>query len=114
MLSKVNRISSRRLITKLTSQGEAYKTRSFVFKFFPSQFPDSKFSISISKKISAKAVRRNRLKRQISEILRHSVSTLKKPIVCLVIQKKGTREKMKHQEIESEVPPFINHLNRHV
>ncbi len=114
MLNKRNRISGERLIIKLSRQGEAYKTKFFVFKYLPSHFPESKFALSISKKIAPKAVKRNRLRRQISDALRLYINQIQKPIVCLVIQKKGTPEIIQFETIKNQVEQFINHLNQHV
>jgi ribonuclease P protein component len=110
MLKKTNRIQNQRLIQKLGKDGQSYKSTHFVFKFLPSDLPDSKFAISISKKVAPQAVRRNKLRRQVAESLRHSISEIKKAIVCLIIQKKGTPDKLDYSIIEKEIQEFINHL----
>ena len=110
MLKKSNRIQNQRLIQKLGRDGQSYKTRHFVFRFLPSDLSDSKFAISISKKVSPKAVHRNKLKRQIAESLRNRIKTFKDAIVCLIIQKKGTPEKLDYSIIDTEIQEFINHL----
>jgi len=114
MLNKRNRISGERLIIKLSRQGETYSTRSFVFKYFPSHFPESKFALSISKKIAPRAIKRNRLRRQIGDALRLRLTQFNSPIVCLVIQKRGSPDTLPFQIIQTQVEQFINHLNRHV
>jgi len=72
--------------------------------------PDSKFAVSISKKVSSKAVDRNRLRRQINEALREHKSAMKEAIVCLIIQKKGSPEVLEYNIIDAEIQEFINHL----
>ena len=108
MLSKKNRISNQRLIEKLNRQGRSYKTGHFVFKFLPSLSEDSKFAAVVSKKITSKAVKRNKLRRQITESLRKKINSLKKPVVCLVILKKGSPDVMEYHVIDAEILEFIN------
>ncbi len=110
MLNKKNRISNERLIIKLARKGEAKKTKNFVFKRFPSHLPDSKFAVSVSKKNVAKAVKRNKLKRQIYDSLRRKLNQIPSPIVCLIILKKGGPEKIEYNEIDNQVNQFINAL----
>ena len=111
MLTKRNRIANQRLIAKITKEGKVYKTAHFVFKFLPSTLPDSKFAISISKKVAAKAVNRNRVRRQVGECLRSLLASIKKPVVTVIIMKNGSPEKMQYQDIETEVSEFINSLS---
>lgn len=110
MLKKSNRIQNQRLIDKLGREGQRFKTNNFVFKYLPSDLPDSKFTVSISKKVSAKAVDRNKVRRQVNESLRKHSKELKKPIVCLIIQKKGSPKTLKYNIIDTEIQDFINHL----
>lgn len=114
MLSKKNRIQNQRLIDKLGKEKPSYKTTHFVFKYLPSHLSDSKFAIMVSKKISLKAVTRNRLRRQIAESLRHHLDELTPSIVCLVIQKKGTPDVLVYNVIDTEISNFIHHFKTHV
>lgn len=114
MLSKKSRISNQRLIDKLNKEGNSYKTPHFVFKFLPSLSEDSKFAAVVSKKIASRATKRNKLRRQITESVRQNQSALKRPVVCLVILKKGSPEAMEYRLIESEIKEFINHLSADV
>ena len=110
MLSQSNRISNQRLISKLNKEGKAYKTSHFVFKYLPSSFDSSKFAPVISKKVFPKAVDRNKVRRQIAESLRLNLNTLKKPIVCLVIMKKGVPTDLEYGGIDSQIKEFFNQL----
>lgn len=110
MLKKANRIQNQSLLDKLGREGNSFKTSNFVFKHLPSNLPDSKFAISVSKKVSPKAVDRNRVRRQVNESLRSHYSKIKTPIVCLVIQKKGSSHLPEYSIIDAEVLEFINHL----
>lgn len=108
MLSKKNRISNQRLIEKLNKKGKSYKTKHLVLKFLPSLSEDSKFAAVVSKKIALRAVKRNKLRRQITESIRHNLTQLKKPIVCLAILKKGSPEELDYSIIDSQIKEFFN------
>ena len=110
MLNQKSRISNQRLIDKLNKEGRSYKTSHFVFKFLPSISGDSKFAPVVSKKIAPKAVTRNKIRRQISESLRLNLPNLKKPVVCLVILKKGSPEDLDYNAVDSQIKEFFNQL----
>jgi len=114
MLSQKSRISNQRLINKLNKEGKAYKTSHFVFKFLPSHSEDSKFAAVVSKKTAPKAVNRNKIRRQITESIRINLDTLKEPIVCLVILKKGSPESLEYSIIDSQIKEFFNQLSADV
>ena len=99
------------MIEKLNKKGKTYKTSHFVFKFLPSISEDSKFAAVVSKKIATKAVNRNKLRRQITESLRTNLSILKKPIVCLVIMKKGSPESLDYSIIDMQTKEFFNQFS---
>lgn len=111
MLSKKNRIQNHRLIDKLHKEGETYRTSHLVIRFLPSPLQDSKFVVSVSKKVAGKAVDRNKLRRQITEALRKHLGALKSPISSLITLKKGAPPKIDYHLIESEVLDFLNHTN---
>ena len=112
MLKKENRISNPLLISKLHRAGSLYKTRTFVFKFLAANQDHSAFVVSISKKISNKAVKRNRLKRQILESVQSLMGSLKHPFVILIIQKNGTPDTLKYETIKKEITEFFNYLDQ--
>ncbi len=75
MLKKINRIRKTREMNKVYKLGKTIHTSTLVIKFFE----DSKIRIAfvISKKISKKAVDRNRIKRVLREFLRLNMERLK-------------------------------------
>lgn len=112
MLNKKNRITSRALIAKLFQKGKTFKGKHLIFKFLPGKDPETRFAIVISKKISKKAVERNRFKRQISEALRPRLDDFKPPIVALVILKSAD-EMMNYANLETEVADLVNYIATH-
>lgn len=85
MLSKKNRISGKDLIQNLFQCGKTYKDSFLVIKFTESDSENSRFAVSVSKKISKKAVERNLMRRQVYEVVRHLLPELKKNIFAMII-----------------------------
>jgi len=111
MLNKRNRISDRRIIQKLFTKGNLYRDKYFVFKFISSNSPDSQFAVVVSKKISKKAVRRNRIRRQVFEAIRLNLKT-ENNITAIVIAKANAQE-AKYQKINDSIVQFFNQIKRH-
>jgi len=109
MLPKKNRINNRQLIQKLFQKGKTYKNGCFIFRYLFSEDNVSQFVTIISKKISKKAVSRNRLRRQIHEALRKQHLILDKPVVSAIILKASACDKS-FQSLDSDIQDFINHL----
>jgi ribonuclease P protein component len=112
MLNKKNRISNRQFIEKLFEKGRLYKNNYFIFRFLPSAEPISKFAVIVSRKVSGKAVDRNRLKRQINEIIRLNIQMLKTNIVSLIIAKPNI-EKASYEELNKGILDFFKQHKLH-
>lgn len=71
---KEERLCSIKLIEELYSQGSSFVLYPFrfVFKEIPSQTPPVQIVISVPKRKFKKAVDRNKIKRQVREVYRHS------------------------------------------
>lgn len=85
MLKKAHRISSRRLISLLFKKGKVYKSKTFIIYFLPSLHNLNQFAVIVSRKVSREAVKRNRIKRQVTEVLRLKLTQFQPPIVALVM-----------------------------
>ncbi len=72
--NKEERLCSIKLIEELYSQGSSFVLYPFrfVFKEIPSQTPPIQIVISVPKRKFKKAVDRNKIKRQVREVYRHS------------------------------------------
>ncbi|MEK7211579.1 MAG: ribonuclease P protein component [Patescibacteria group bacterium] len=87
---------------RILKQGRIFNTPYFRLRSLPNNFPNIRVGIIISAKVSKKAVLRNRLKRQISEIFRLNFSKLQ-PGYDIVITVSGSMVGKKYQEIKEEV-----------
>ncbi len=70
MLAKKYKLTKADEIKDILNKGNELKSPYFVIKYVESEEPINRFSIVVSNKFSKKAVIRNRLRRQIFEIIR--------------------------------------------
>lgn len=109
MLSKKNRISNRQLIAKLLAKGKVYQCNYFTVKYLPSDKPGSQFAVTVSKKVSNKAVERNKARRQINEAIRPNLESISSDIVAVIIAKQSIL-KSNYQELTEEIAKFLNQI----
>ncbi|EKD49358.1 MAG: ribonuclease P [uncultured bacterium] len=104
MLPKRYKLTKRDGIKSILEEGEMIKTRYFVAKSIPDESGQSRFSILISAKISKKATIRNRLRRQIFEIIRLNIEEiLKRGPRKTVILPRTSALSLTYQEIQKEL-----------
>lgn len=110
MLNKKNRISNRGVIKNLFESGKFYKDRFLIFKYEKAVADcPSQFAVIVSKKVCKKAVKRNRLRRQIYEALRLHLPLLKICFLALVIVRPTLAEKnISFQEMSQNIQTFFN------
>lgn len=78
MLKKENRISLNKDFDRVFKTGQSFYGKILGFKLAKNNTKVSRFGIIISAKISKKAVVRNRIKRQLREIIQSELPNLKK------------------------------------
>lgn len=77
MLPQENRLKKEKDIEKVFKTGKSVFDPVCGFKFLPNNLPISRFSFMVGVKISKLAVKRNRLRRQIREIIHLNLSKIK-------------------------------------
>jgi ribonuclease P protein component len=90
VLNKLHRLSTKN-VTWLLKKGFNFSNECFSVKFHLNKSPHSRYSIVVSKKISALATDRNRLRRQFYEILRTSPERLPPADYVIMIRNKAAR-----------------------
>ena len=85
MLPRAHRIRSRQDIAALARRGQAIRGPHLTLRIFVRPKGPSRFVCSISQKVSKKATERNRLRRQLQEIIRHTLPSLTRPSDGLVL-----------------------------
>jgi ribonuclease P protein component len=107
VLKKINRIGSRKDFLEIKNQGKLIGSPIFGVLVLKKDDDLKKFGFIISKKISKKAVERNKIKRRMAEVLRKNLDkfTLGTRMVFLV---KREMINKKIEEIEKEIEKIYN------
>jgi len=77
MLTVKNRLTKERDFKKINRSGRSFFSSCFRLKYLTNNLGLNRFAIVVSTKISKKATERNRLKRQIREIIRLNQNKIK-------------------------------------
>ena len=77
MLKKQNQLTKDKEFDNVFKNGKSSYDKALGVKVMANKLNDSRFGILVSTKISKKAVERNRLKRQIREVIRLSLNEIK-------------------------------------
>jgi len=78
MLPTKNRLKKKKDFEKVLKEGKKVKWDGLVLKYYSNLLKESRFGIIVSKKVSKKAVVRNKIKRRIREILKKELKKIKK------------------------------------
>lgn len=70
MLPKKNRLKKKKDFEQIFKQGRGFKVDSLYLKIKENNLDSSRFGFIVSKKVSKKAVLRNKIKRKLREIIR--------------------------------------------
>lgn len=102
MLFKDNRLKKKKDFEKVLSQGRNLKEDFLFLKIINNELDNNRFGFIVSKKVSKKAVERNKIKRRLREIVRLSDLNNLKKIDGVFITLPAIREKT-FKEIKKEV-----------
>lgn len=106
MLKKINRISRRKEFLEIKNKGKIINSPLFGAISLVDETQEIKFGFVISKKISKKAVDRNKIKRRMSEVLIKKIDKFKLGTKIVFLAKKSLLG-AKIQEIEIEIDKLI-------
>ncbi|OGJ42844.1 ribonuclease P protein component [Candidatus Peregrinibacteria bacterium RIFCSPLOWO2_01_FULL_39_12] len=108
MIAKNFRIPRER-IAYILNKGEEKSSKLFIIRFLKNNASFPRFRTVISKKIAAKAVRRNHLRRQVYEAIRLELkeSNSKKSLDIILIPKKRITESQ-YEDISADIRNIIN------
>ena len=87
MLAKAQRLRRSREVARLLKRGQAVSNQFFTLKFLFQPAQPSQATVIISTKVAKKAVRRNRLRRQLQAALQKNWSQLKPGVALVIIAK---------------------------
>ena len=106
MLKKENRIRSKKEFLEIKNKGRVLYSPFFGFLTCQENDDLKKFGFIISKKISKKAVDRNKIRRVLSEVVRKNLDKFKNGTRVVFLTKKEILNK-KMIEVEKEVKKFL-------
>ncbi|MFA6132122.1 MAG: ribonuclease P protein component [Patescibacteria group bacterium] len=92
MLPQENRLRKEKDIEKVFKTGKSVFDPVCGFKFLPNNLPVSRFAFMVGTKISKSAVKRNRLRRQIREIIHLNLKNIKTGLDFTFIVRPGAKE----------------------
>ena len=106
MLKRENRIRSKKEFYKIKNNGSIFYSPFFGFLNYKEDDDLKKFGFIVSKKISKRAVDRNKIRRALSEIVRKNLDKFEDGTRVVFLTKKDILGK-KLEEIEKEVEKFF-------
>ncbi len=106
MLSKKNRLKKKSDFARVFKEGKSLKENFLVLRAAKGAQGPARFGIVVSRKVSKKAVLRNKIKRRISESIRLKIKKIKKEVDVLLIAVPGL-EKKEAREIEETVDKLL-------
>lgn len=110
MLPAKFRLSKKTDFNETKTKGKLFKSLNFsLIAYNRKDKLNSKFGFIISKKISKRAVDRNRLKRILSEVVRNNLGEIKKGYNIVILAKQKML-KISKSEMEKEFLGLINKL----
>jgi ribonuclease P protein component len=102
VLKKINRICSRKEFSEIKKKGKLLGSSSFGVLILKKEDKEKKFGFIISKKISKRAVDRNKIKRRMAEVIRKNLEKFEDGTRMIFLTKKEILNK-KIIEIENEI-----------
>lgn len=107
MLKRKNRLTSTYEFNKTRNLGKKYESRSFyIFYYEVAPDLDTRVGIVVSNKFHKAAVKRNRIKRLFSEVIRNNFDKINKGYWLVIHPKVNTLEKS-YEEINAD---FVNSI----
>jgi len=110
MLPKTNRLTGNKDFNKVFKKGKGQEKDFLFLKSFKNNLQTSRFGIVVSQKVSKKAAERNKIKRQISEILREEAPKIKKGVDVILLVKPNIK-KRNFAEIKEKLKEALNVAN---
>jgi len=105
VLKKINRIGSRKEFGEIKKEGELINSPTFGVLVLKKEDKEKKFGFIISKKISKRAVDRNKIKRRMAEVIKKNLEKFEDGTRMIFLAKREILNR-KIGEIENEIKKF--------
>jgi len=109
-MKKINIVKDSKDFEIAIHKGKLYKNNNYIIYVINNNKNYYRFGISVGKKISNKAVIRNKLKRQLKNIIDKNKNLYKNDKDYIIIMKRSCLEKS-YQELENSFMDIINKIN---
>lgn len=109
MLSKNNRLRHTKDIESVFKNGKTIAGKLIFLKFLKNDLNIARFGFIVSTKISKKAVIRNKIKRQLREIVRKNLANLKLDLDIIIVAKPEIIDK-NYQEIKNDFENLLKNI----
>lgn len=109
-MKKINIVKDSKDFETAIHKGKLYKNQSYIIYIIKNDKAYYRFGISVGKKISNKAVIRNKLKRQLKSIIDKNKNIYKNSQDYIIIMKRSCLEKS-YQELENSFLDIMNKIN---
>ena len=106
MLVKENRLKNKRDFDIVFKEGKGYKEDFLFLKARNNNLKFSRFGIVVGKKVSNKAVVRNKIKRRLREILKRKIDKIEKGVDIILITLPGI-EKQEFKDLERKIEKIL-------
>lgn len=110
MLPKINRLRKKKDFERVFKEGKNARSPVLYFKVLETKEPSSRIGFIVSKKISLKAVERNKIRRRLRESVRAALSTLKESWDIVIIASPRIK-KSSFEEIRKEIEKTFKNIN---
>ncbi len=110
MLPKKYRLKKEKDFESVFKRGRKANSDSLFLKFKKNNLSFSRFGFSVRKKISKKAVVRNKIKRKLSNIIYKQINSIKLGFDVIIIVTSKILDK-NYQEIKIELSKLLNKVN---
>ncbi len=110
MLPRKHRLKKKKEFERVFKEGKAKKKDFLFIKFIKNNLDDTRFGFVVSKKISKKAVVRNKVKRRLREAAREMLSEIKPGYDIVIVAQKGI-EKQDFFQIKENLRQLLKKIN---
>ena len=110
MLARELRVKKRQDFDSVYKKGKSYSCKYLKVYVLSTDLPIQRFGFSISKKVSKRAVDRNKLKRQISFIIREELHSLKSNIDLVFVLRSSILD-LPFAEMKSNINNLLEKAN---
>lgn len=110
MLNKLHRLTKKKEFDQVFKNGQSSYNKILGIKIINNELNYNRFGIMVSSNISKRAVDRNRIKRQIREIVRLQLNKMKKGKDCVIITQ-PTILQQSYQAMEKSIAKHFQRLS---